>query len=151
MQKITTLLFGLSFLLLSNICCSQKKSIESEESTVESKTVVNGSLVDKDGIAIPGVNITIKGEAYGTSTDVDGQFSLDAPKDATLVISSTGYVSKEIVIGQGENLEIVIDDGAIKLRYWCCTSHKESPHCSREKYKLMETHNSDEIYERRAM
>jgi len=49
---------------------------------------------------LPGATILVKGTAKGTSTDIDGRFTLNvSPEDAILVVSFVGYETKEIAIG----------------------------------------------------
>ena len=48
---------------------------------------VTGRVTDDKGEGLPGVTVLVKGTTTGTSTDVDGNFSIDAPANATLVIS----------------------------------------------------------------
>ena len=48
----------------------------------------------------PGVNIVVKGSTIGTITDVNGKYSISVPdKNATLVFTFIGYVTKEVAIG----------------------------------------------------
>lgn len=63
---------------------------------------VSGTVYEKDGESLPGVNILVKGTLNGTVTDLDGRFSLDVPEGARiLVVSYVGYVSKEVDISSG--------------------------------------------------
>ena len=52
--------------------------------------VVKGSVVDKNGEAIIGANILVKGTTNGSITDFDGNFTLDANKGDILVVSFIG-------------------------------------------------------------
>jgi len=55
----------------------------------------------EDGSSLPGVSVVIKGTITGVATDLDGNFTLSVPSDATLMFSSVGYTSQEIeVAGQ---------------------------------------------------
>ena len=47
---------------------------------------LTGKVVDKDGAALPGVNIQIKGTTQGTVTDTDGNFRLDVAEGQELVV-----------------------------------------------------------------
>jgi len=63
---------------------------------------VTGKVTSQeDGAPIPGVSVLIKGTSTGTSTDVNGDFSLDVPDapNSTLVFSFVGYLPEEIEIG----------------------------------------------------
>src|SRR5574344_986657 len=60
---------------------------------------ITGSVVDNSGEPIIGASVVVKGTTNGTITDVDGHFVLmDAPNNATLVISYVGYVTQNIAI-----------------------------------------------------
>jgi len=61
---------------------------------------VTGKVTDvKGGTWIPGASITLKGGLVGTSTDNEGNFTLNIPADGkTLVISAVGYGTREVTI-----------------------------------------------------
>ena len=52
---------------------------------------VSGIISDSDGLALPGVNVLVKGSTTGTVTDINGRYSLAVPPGAELVFSSVGY------------------------------------------------------------
>lgn len=59
-------------------------------------TSVSGSVTSAvDNLPLPGVNVLVKGTSQGTITDMDGDFTIDAPADGTLVFSYLGFESKE--------------------------------------------------------
>ncbi|MDZ7692812.1 MAG: carboxypeptidase-like regulatory domain-containing protein [Balneolaceae bacterium] len=61
---------------------------------------VSGTVTSAaDGETLPGVNITVQGTNIGTSTDADGQYSLDVPSaEGTLVFSFVGFQTQEVPI-----------------------------------------------------
>lgn len=59
---------------------------------------VTGIVVDENGEPLVGVSIVIKGTTYGTVTDMDGRFNINAPIGSTLVFSYIGYISMEVKI-----------------------------------------------------
>ena len=61
------------------------------------QTLVKGKITDSSG-PIPGVSIKVKGASTGTTTNIDGEFSILAPADAILVISSVGYTTREVAV-----------------------------------------------------
>ncbi len=87
--------------------------------TVYAEKVVKpiiGTITDETGEPLIGVTILVKNTNVGTTTDFDGNFSLDVPDDATtLVISYTGYSSMEIDIENQSNLTIVMQDNISSL------------------------------------
>jgi TonB-linked SusC/RagA family outer membrane protein len=61
---------------------------------------VKGLVRDKEGEALPGASVTVKGTSAGTATDLDGNYSLTVPDDrAVLVFSYLGYITQEITVG----------------------------------------------------
>ncbi|GAB3915605.1 SusC/RagA family TonB-linked outer membrane protein [Larkinella terrae] len=69
---------------------------------------VSGKVTGTGGDAIPGANVVVKGTTTGTSTDAQGRFSLNAPSDGTLVISSLGFASLEVNIGGRSQLTVTL-------------------------------------------
>lgn len=69
-----------------------------------------GVVVDENGVPAIGVSVVVKGTTNGTATDIDGQFSLSAPKGATLVISYVGYQTQEVVASTNMNITLAPDN-----------------------------------------
>ncbi|MBD0850978.1 TonB-dependent receptor [Maribacter arenosus] len=59
---------------------------------------ISGTVVDEDGAPLPGASLVKKGTTTGTTTDFDGNYSIDASIGETLVVSYIGYTAKEVVI-----------------------------------------------------
>lgn len=76
---------------------------------------VSGTVLSSaDGEALPGVTILVKGTNAGTSTGLNGEFSLTAPSESdTLVFSYIGYETLEEPIDGRENIEISLTPQAI--------------------------------------
>jgi TonB-dependent starch-binding outer membrane protein SusC len=75
------------------------------------QTVVKGTVKNVDGETIVGANVYVKGTSSGTQTDVDGVFQLQLPansENAILVISSIGYASEEVHIGQKTTFDVIL-------------------------------------------
>ena len=63
---------------------------------------VTGKVLDETNAALPGASVVVKGTTIGTATDLDGNFSLTVPADATtFVVSFVGMDTKEVPITQG--------------------------------------------------
>ena len=59
--------------------------------------LVSGKVSDsKDGSPLIGVSVSVKGTTAGTATDGNGNFSLRAANNATLVFTYVGYTTKEV-------------------------------------------------------
>lgn len=72
---------------------------------------VTGTVVDEDGVPLPGVNVVERGTSNGTSTDFDGNYVIAAPSTATLVFSYLGFKTTErAVAGQATIKVSMIED-----------------------------------------
>ncbi len=70
------------------------------EQLIQEYVQISGKITDENGAGLPSVNIVIKGTANGTISDIDGNYQIDVAKGSTLIFSSIGYVSQEIVVGE---------------------------------------------------
>jgi iron complex outermembrane receptor protein len=76
--------------------------------------VVTGVLVDKANEPLIGANVSVKGTSFGTITDVDGTFTIDARSaDATLVFSYVGYTTREIALNGAKTLNVILTSGQL--------------------------------------
>ena len=72
---------------------------------------VTGSVSDDNGIPLPGASIVIQGSSSGTTTDFDGNFSIETSQGSTLVISYVGYESQQVVVGSSPiNVQLTSDN-----------------------------------------
>ena len=98
---------------------------------------VRGQVIDEQGEPMPGATIKIKNGQGGTVTDLDGNFQLEVPGNATLLISYVGFKEREVAVRnraiiediqlQADNkmLEQVVVVGygtqkEIRLNRFCC-------------------------------
>lgn len=87
----------------------------STQQNIKQQTIT-GVIVDDKGEPIIGATIIEKGNnANGTLTDFDGNFSLNVPQNAVLVISYMGYVSQEIKVGDQKTLKIRLKEDSKAL------------------------------------
>ena len=76
---------------------------------------VKGTVQDASGQAVIGAAVLVEGSTNGTTTDLDGQFVLNAvPADATLVVSSIGYKTALVPVGNGV-LTIILEEDSEML------------------------------------
>ena len=61
---------------------------------------------------LPGANVIIKGTTNGTTTDFDGNFKLNITGfPVTIVVSSVGYNTQEVVVSKAGNILVSLDEG----------------------------------------
>ncbi|PRY04317.1 TonB-linked SusC/RagA family outer membrane protein [Pontibacter ummariensis] len=87
------------------------------EKVLKQATTVQGKVTTAEGEPLPGVTVVLKGTVRGTTTGVDGSFSLNVPKDegGTLVFSFIGYVSQEIPVEGKATINVVLRQDAKAL------------------------------------
>ncbi|MCD8261984.1 MAG: carboxypeptidase-like regulatory domain-containing protein, partial [Bacteroides sp.] len=69
-------------------------------------------VVDEHGEGMIGVNIVVKGTSNGTITDIDGNFSLKVSEGNVLNITSIGYISQHVTVGNQKSLRVVLIEDA---------------------------------------
>ena len=79
--------------------------------------VVRGVVTSsEDGLPLPGATIMIAGTTIGTSTDLDGKYSLGkVDKDATLIFSFTGFAIENIKFNGQEAINVSLKPESLKL------------------------------------
>ncbi|RKD99933.1 Ca-activated chloride channel family protein [Marinifilum flexuosum] len=82
-MRAITLLLGLLGILIST--------------SLSAKTI-NGVVTDESNLAIPGVSIVIKGTTNGTSTNIDGKYTIEVNKGDILIYSFVGMITQEIEV-----------------------------------------------------
>ncbi len=69
---------------------------------------IRGKVVDSKGQTLPGVSVKIKGTTTGTTTDIDGNFTLNVSNDATLVFTYIGFNTQEILVSGRTSINITL-------------------------------------------
>jgi TonB-linked SusC/RagA family outer membrane protein len=78
---------------------------------------ITGKVTDsKDGSALPGVNVVLKGTMNGTTTDANGAFSLPVPANATVVFSFVGYQPHEVQVGNRNVIDVQLVQETSELK-----------------------------------
>jgi TonB-linked SusC/RagA family outer membrane protein len=92
-MRLTLILLLIFFLGLSNAAFSQ--------------ATVRGNVADNEGDALPGATVMIKGTNIGTTTDFDGNYTINIEsQDAVLVFSFIGLITQEIEVGNRTQINI---------------------------------------------
>lgn len=77
---------------------------------VQQSGAIFGKITDSNGEAIIGASVVVKGTSNGTITDIDGNFTLNAPSNATLIISYIGYKTIELPANGKKTLSITMKE-----------------------------------------
>jgi TonB-linked SusC/RagA family outer membrane protein len=78
---------------------------------------ISGKVTDANGKPLENVSVQVKGGGAGTTTDAQGNFSLNVPDaKATLVISSIGYVTREVRLAGTGNINVTLTEAAASMQ-----------------------------------
>ena len=82
-------------------------------------TIINGVVLTSEKVPMEGANIVIQETTTGTITNEKGEFKIESPTDATLVVSFIGYESRKVKISDSKksNLEIVLKEGVFNIEF----------------------------------
>ena len=93
----------------------KEKNLAVVPDAVQQDNKITGTVLDATGMPVIGANIMVKGTTNGTITDMDGKFSLDVQKGATLVVTYVGYTNQEISVGNQNTLSITLKEDSEAL------------------------------------
>ena len=96
-----------SWRYLGNLRATLMLALMISSSLAYSQTVVRGKIIDEAGVALPGVNVLVKGSTVGTTSDANGSYSLEVSGENTvLVYSFIGYETQEATVGGRSVIDI---------------------------------------------
>ncbi len=100
-RRLLLFLFGLCIALQAN---AQEKTI-------------TGKVTSKaDGMALPGVNVIVKGSRTGTSTDFDGNYSITVnTSKAVLSFSYVGYTTRDVPLSGANTINVALEEDLAAL------------------------------------
>ncbi len=103
MRKITIMLV---FLLIAGV----------NFAFAQSRTITGKVTSAQDGMGIPGVTVMVKGTTIGTTTDIDGNYSIDVrPDHKTLIFRYVGMNTQEINVGSQTAINIVMQPDVLQM------------------------------------
>ena len=77
---------------------------------------VTGTVTDETNQPVPGVNVLLKGSSnIGTVTDIEGKYTLNIPKDATLIFKFVGYKTTEVAVNGKTTVNLSIQPDVKQL------------------------------------
>ncbi|MGJ8734546.1 MAG: SusC/RagA family TonB-linked outer membrane protein [Cellulophaga sp.] len=84
-------------------------------SFAQQKTI-SGTVTDKDGLPLPGVNILVKGTTNGTQTGFDGEYSISGNVGQILIYTYLGQKSTNRTIGANSTINVQMEEDAEALQ-----------------------------------
>lgn len=71
---------------------------------------ISGTIVDGEGVPMLGATVMIDGTKVGTTANIDGKFTLQAPANGTLLVSFIGYVTQKVAVAGKTSFHIVLKE-----------------------------------------
>src|SRR5690606_16125927 len=96
MKRTLLLCLAAVFLLSSGAAWAQESTVSGRVTSAD------------DGSGLPGVNVVVKGTTDGTVTDAEGNFTLSAPSEGTLVFTFIGLKTQEVAINGRTTLDVAM-------------------------------------------
>lgn len=82
----------------------------------QSRTVTGKVTSSQDGMGIPGVTVMVKGTTIGTTSDLDGMYSLNVrPEHRTLVFTFVGMKNIELALGTQTSINVVMEPDVLQI------------------------------------
>ena len=80
------------------------------------QTTVNGTVSDEQNVPLPGATVLEKGTKNGTTTDFDGNFTIQvSDANAILAVSFLGYASKDLSLNGQSNVSVSLQEDSSLL------------------------------------
>ncbi|WP_421824738.1 SusC/RagA family TonB-linked outer membrane protein [Flagellimonas oceanensis] len=76
---------------------------------------ITGTVSDASGAPLPGVTIVVSGTNIGTTTDFDGNYSINASNGQILKFSYIGMKPKEVTVGSETTIDVVLEEDSTQL------------------------------------
>ena len=77
---------------------------------------IKGTVTDKEGVALPGVTVLLKGTSKGAISDSNGNYTIEVPdKTAVLSFSYLGFLPKEITVEENTEINLKMENNLTNL------------------------------------
>ncbi|SHJ45951.1 SusC/RagA family TonB-linked outer membrane protein [Pseudozobellia thermophila] len=77
--------------------------------------VISGTVIDQNGLPLPGVNILVQGTTRGTQTDFDGKYTIAADEGQTLIFTYLGLKDHTVLIEGQSVVEVMMEEDSQAL------------------------------------
>jgi hypothetical protein len=74
------------------------------------KRMITGTVLDQEGLPIPGANVDIEGSEKGVKSDFEGTFSINVSEGDTLIVKFYPLLTQKIIITNERTYKIIMQD-----------------------------------------
>ncbi|MFO7822567.1 MAG: SusC/RagA family TonB-linked outer membrane protein [Cyclobacterium sp.] len=104
MRIILSIMYGLALMLFLSV-----------QAYSQTRVLTGTVVAEEDGTPIPGVTVLDKTNQTGTTTDVDGKYSINVNENTVLVFSFIGFSNQEFTVGNRSQLDVEMSEDASEL------------------------------------
>lgn len=97
-------------LILSIIAMQLPRFVSAQERTI------TGIVLSAENTPLDGASVVIKGKTTGTYTNQNGRFTLNASPGDVLIVSTVGFITREITVGNSSPISITLQKGKKELQ-----------------------------------
>jgi TonB-linked SusC/RagA family outer membrane protein len=72
--------------------------------------VVRGKVTDARGAPLAGVSVHLKGSSAGTTTNTDGEYTINVPENGSLTYSFVGFETQELAVNGRSILNVILQE-----------------------------------------
>lgn len=103
----------------------EKDLVDTSVEVIIEDISISGKVMDESGNPLPGASVTVKESAdLGTIADIDGNYKITAPDNATLVVSFIGYATREIDISNRSTIDVMLAEDMQTLQEVVVTGYQ---------------------------
>ena len=125
------------------VLTKNSRSAGDKTDTLQEMATVRGKVTDSKGEPIIGANILEKGTANGVITNTEGEFSMNIPPYATIVVSYISYEPQTIALNGRNNLHIRMEEKNMTLEQVVVTAMGIQKRMSSLTYSTQQISNSE--------
>ena len=107
MKHSKTGIAGKFLFLMVGLLCAFGASAQS--------VTVSGTVTDPSGEPLIGASILAEGTTAGTATDIDGNYTINAPSNGTLVFSYVGYDAQKVPVEGRSTINVTLQESSVML------------------------------------
>lgn len=133
---IIMFLLAMAFLVL--LAMGQAKAASLSTPIYIYQQEISGTVTNTNGEPLLGVTVFIKNNRIGTTTNMDGDYSITANKGDTLIFSFIGYISQQVRVNNKSTIDISLEEdvaalGEVEINagYYNTTRRKSTGNISR--------------------
>ncbi|MBD5297543.1 MAG: SusC/RagA family TonB-linked outer membrane protein [Bacteroides sp.] len=71
---------------------------------------VVGTVTDSNGDPLIGVSVLVKGTQFGTQTNIDGEYSINASQGNVLTFTYVGFLPQEVTVGSNSTINVTLQE-----------------------------------------